>query len=144
MDRDAAVNRSKAKGTAAESAVVRYANMNGYPFAERRPLSGAADRGDILLCPGVIIEVKAGKTAQTASLGKVNGWLAETKRERDNAGAAIGILVIQRQGYGLYRVGDWEAWSLPDDHHEWLTDVPGPVMLAFGDALERLRAKGWG
>jgi hypothetical protein len=54
-------NRSKNIGTAAETAVVKAARAYGFPGAERRALHGSTDLGDILLCPGVIVEVKAGK-----------------------------------------------------------------------------------
>ncbi len=37
-------NPSKAKGTAAETAVVRYARAHGFPHADRLTLSGRYDR----------------------------------------------------------------------------------------------------
>ena len=106
---------SKDKGTRAETAVVRYCR-GFFPAAERRALHGQQDVGDILLAPGIIIEVKAGKAAQTASLRKIRDWIAETQREVANAGADIGLLVTQRQGLGLGRVEDWECWSVEHTH----------------------------
>ena len=106
---------SKDKGTRAETAVTRYCR-GFFPAAERRALHGRQDVGDILLAPGIIIEVKAGKTAQTASLRKIRDWIAETQREVANAGADIGLLVTQRQGLGLGRVEDWECWSVEHTH----------------------------
>ena len=106
---------SKDKGTRAETAVARYCR-SFFPAAERRALHGSHDVGDILLAPGVIIEVKAGKAAQTASLRKIRDWIAETQREVANAGADIGLLVTQRQGLGLGRVEDWECWSVEHTH----------------------------
>lgn len=111
-------NLSKNKGTAAETAVVRFAWSKGFTYAERIALAGANDQGDIVLMrdPKIIIEVKAGKSAQTASLGQISKWLDDTRRERDNANAKHGLLIIQRQGFGNTRVGSWECWTLSDDH----------------------------
>jgi hypothetical protein len=137
------MNPSKAKGTAAESAVVRVARANGFPLAERRALAGSADVGDILLCPGVIIEVKAGKAAKTASLAQIGKWLAETETERRNADAEVGLLVTQRQGIGVDRAGLWEAWVHADMIFDdgWDNTV---LMLTLTDALLHLRKMGWG
>ena len=51
------MNKPKRIGTAAETAVTRYARTAGFPLAERRALAGGADLGDILLAPGVIVGV---------------------------------------------------------------------------------------
>lgn len=94
---------AKNKGTFAESATVKYLRDNGFPFADRRPLSGAKDRGDVLLCPGVIAEVKAHKRI------KMGPWLAETEAERVNAGAEYAFLVVKPEGVGVTRTGAWYA-----------------------------------
>lgn len=91
-------NRPKAIGTRGETAVTRYAREHGFPLADRRPLKGTLDEGDVLLTVGLIAEVKSGKSAQNASLGQIRKWLAETERERVNAGAEHAILVVQRRG----------------------------------------------
>ena len=111
-------NPSKNKGTAAETAVVRYAWAQGFTMAERIALAGSNDQGDVVLMrdPKIILEVKAGKSAQTASLGQISKWLEDTRRERDNAKAAHGFLIVQRQGFGNSRVAQWECWTLSDDH----------------------------
>lgn len=108
------MNPSKDKGTRAETAVVRHCQTL-FPNAERRALRGSNDVGDILLRPGVIVEVKAGKAAQYASLRQIGAWIAETQREVDNANADQGLLVTQRQGLGLARVAEWECWTVEDD-----------------------------
>jgi hypothetical protein len=127
------VNPSKDKGTRAETAVVRLCQTL-YPHAERRALRGAKDVGDILLTPGIIIEVKAGKRAQTASLRQIRDWIAETSREVTNANADIGLLVTQRQGLGLARVAEWECWSVEDNT---------VVMRSLLDTLQLLHREGW-
>lgn len=131
-------NPSKAKGTAAETAVVRYARAHGFPLADRLTLSGRYDRGDVLLCPGAILEVKAGKTAQTASYNQILAWLDEAERERVNAHADTAALVVQRQGYGLSRVECWEFWY-------WAKyPFPGVAQRPLADGLRMLRHSGWG
>lgn len=104
-------NRSKSIGTAAESAVTKFAKANGFPFAERRTLHGSADCGDVKLDSRgrVIVEVKAGKAAEYASDSRVVAWLEETERERVHAGADRAFLVLKRAGKGTQSVGSWTA-----------------------------------
>jgi hypothetical protein len=132
-------NPSKAKGTAAETAVIRYARANGFPLADRLTLSGRYDRGDVLLCPGAVLEVKAGKAATGASYGQVLAWLDETERERVNAHADVAALVVQRAGYGTGRV---EAWTFWWTEHFPFGPIPASCTLANG--LLRLRWSGFG
>jgi hypothetical protein len=101
------VNPSKAKGTRGETAVVNYLRVNGFPTAERRALAGAADRGDILATIGVILEVKAGASAQVASPAVIEKWMQQTRTEAINAGVDIAALVVQRRGIGTSRPEHW-------------------------------------
>src|SRR5690606_5416001 len=91
----AMTNRPKQIGTKAETAVTRAAQTRGFPHAERRALRGRNDVGDVLLCPGVVVEVKGGDMARRASDALVAKWLLETERERINAGAEHAFLVVQ-------------------------------------------------
>jgi hypothetical protein len=95
------VNRSKRKGTAAETAVVEYAKTRGVPFAERRALAGNRDKGDIAGIPGVVLEVKSCQAFDLA------GWLKEAQIERENDGAAIGAVIAKKRG--TTDVGQWYA-----------------------------------
>jgi hypothetical protein len=97
------VTRSKEKGTAAETLVVRYLRKTYWPHAERRALSGGEDKGDITGTPGLAWEVKAAKTIC------VPAWLRETEAERENAKADYAVLVIKPVGVGATRVGEWYA-----------------------------------
>jgi hypothetical protein len=85
-------NRSTAKkaGTSWETDIVRALVDAGWPYAERRRLSGAADKGDIAGVPGVVIEAK--------NVGeiKLSAALDEALRERDNAAAVYGVAWIKR------------------------------------------------
>ena len=131
-------NPSKAKGTRAESAVVLYAREHGFPLADRLTLSGRYDRGDIQLTVGAIVEVKAGKAAQAASPAQIAAWLEETETERVNAHADIAVLVTQRRGHGLTRVGAWECWF------DAGVTLPWVHCMTLWAGLECLRLNGWG
>lgn len=145
------VNKPKQIGTAAETAVTRYARTNGFPLAERRALAGTADLGDILLAPGVIIEVKAGKAAERASDARILNWLAETERERHNAKADVAVLVTKRAGVGHTNAHNWWAHFHLHDLarlRDYPTTVPtadqAAVRMTLASALTQLRAGGYG
>jgi Holliday junction resolvase len=86
------MSKSKQKGTALETAVVKYLSANGYPNVERRALNGVNDKGDITGIPGLVIECK--------NVAKMNlaGWVDEAEVERVNDGAAIGVVWHKRKG----------------------------------------------
>jgi hypothetical protein len=142
------MTRSKDIGTRAETAVVNLAQELGFQYATRLALSGANDKGDVMLSrePLTILEVKAGKRAQTASLGQISKWLKETDRERRNAGAIHAFLVVQRQGYGVGRVQNWEMWTVEADHYGIFCGAEGlfpTAMFELGPMLKELRDRGW-
>lgn len=86
------MNRSKQKGTAAETAVVRALTERGFK-AKRNPPMGALDRGDIDMSPlPVVVEVK---NVKRTSLSE---WLAEAQKEKENAGAEIGAVWHKKIG----------------------------------------------
>ena len=136
---------SRARGTAAETAVVRAIRRHGFPHAERRALRGTLDAGDITGTPLVCWEVKGGTAAKTASDGQVAEWLAETERERVNAGADVGVLVLQRAGIGAGNADRWWA-VLPLSHVPCgdQFDPPMPVRVSLADACRFLRLRGYG
>lgn len=145
------VNRPKQIGTKAETAVVRAAQTRGFPGAERRALRGRHDVADVLLCPGVVIEVKGGDRARKASANLVREWLEETERERVNAGAQLAFLVVQRAGVGPANAHQWHAyWK-----HGWWADLLGyagevaidretVIGTSLESSLAALVAAGWG
>ena len=145
-------NRPKNIGTAAETAVVRAARAHGFGLADRLTLTGALDRGDIGLCPGVVVEVKGGQAAKTASDGQIEKWLAETERERVNAGADVAILVTARAGIGAPNAHRWWAhWRLSNlvwlqERHVYIPPalVDAPVRLTLAHSLTLLRHAGYG
>lgn len=93
------MSRNRAKGTAAESAVVAYLREQGAVHAERRALAGAHDRGDIAGLPGVCIEVK---DHQHISLAE---FVDEAVTEGVNAHADVALAWIKRRGKGS--PADW-------------------------------------
>lgn len=139
------VNRSKQKGTQAETAVVRKLHELGFRDARRIALSGALDKGDVEVFPGLILEVKGGNAARTASDNQVQAWLAEAERERVNADAHACPLVLVRAGIGVARAEYWWvvmtgktlSWALNDPY------VPNWTMrTTLGDFAKILRENG--
>ena len=108
------MNRSKSRGTAGESAVVRWLHEKGWPDARRSALHGSADHGDIEVARGFIIEVKVrGNRSSNAALGQpgdaeLEGWLQELETEMKNAGASYGFLIVKRKG--TTDPGKWWAY----------------------------------
>ena len=148
------MNRPRQIGTAAETAVTRWLRASGWPQAERRSLRGRDDAGDITGTPGLCWEIKAGDAADRASDSQVTAWLADTERERVNANADYGVLVLRRRGKGS--PGDWWAVLPTEDLARlWVgrqnrrvvqrTGAGGPgVRLRLGDLAAVLRATGYG
>ena len=101
------VNKPKNIGTAAESALKRYAVENGFPDAERLALSGALDVGDVRLDRWNHVEVKAGKAAVHPTESQLDGWLGEAAREGLNAGVACWLVTRPR----TRDVGRWRVWT---------------------------------
>lgn len=103
------MSKSKQKGTAAETAVVRYLrsifagpNLPAFPNVERRALSGGKDMGDVAGIPGWIIEVKAAETLKLAE------WQRETLTEKANANANYCLLVVKRKYKPIHQ---WDAYA---------------------------------
>ena len=152
-------NPSKKRGTAGETAVVRYLRANGFPHTDRQPLRGNLDAGDLLVAPGLVAEVKnvavAGRGQVPAAM--LTRWMGECEAERRNAGAAHCPLIVKRAG--TTDVGAWfaylPAWgfvhlvgdasvSVPDPWAPLCTDVATLARLlrwaGYGEPLEEVFA----
>lgn len=94
------MNRSKALGTSAETAITKALVEEGWLHAERRALAGSLDRGDINLggFPVVIESKNCGTTT-------IPAWLREVETEKSNAKAEIGVVWHKIRGRGNPR--DW-------------------------------------
>jgi hypothetical protein len=137
-------NPPKARGTAAESAIVKLAQSFGLA-AERRALAGANDQGDVWIDGGaLVIEVKSRRKWWTWS--EIDKWFAEAEKEAEQSHRCdAAILVVKRPGYGPARAGDWFAWirvgdlvfiSAPKAFFKTATHCDTQrVMLPLGDLL---------
>ena len=106
------MNKNKRKGTAAETAFVRFMNENGFPLVERRALSGSQDRGDVAGIVGTVIEIKSG-----ANLA-IPQWLKELEIEIINDGAYEGYLIVKPKGKGKV-----EQWWVIQTVGQWLCGI---------------------
>jgi hypothetical protein len=101
---------ARAKGQAAEQAVARYLQSQGYPLAcTARSSSGGMQFGeDILGVPGVSLEVKNRRDVQ----------LGSSLRQAAIQGGPekIAVVIIKPVGVGLESVGDW--WALSYVRHQ--------------------------
>ena len=95
------MSKAKQKGTAAETAVVKYLQENGFPYAERRALHGTADKGDITGCGPVVFEIKNHAKLDLA------GWLKELEAEMVNAKVDTGAVIAKKRG--TTNPGEWYA-----------------------------------
>ena len=113
------MSKQKARGTAAETAVVNYLSQF-FPNVERRTLSGAHDKGDINLHPNVVIEVK---DHQRMALSE---WVDEADKEGTNASAWIAAV--------------WHKRMRKGNPAEWYVTMKGDVfaglLKVYFDLLE--------
>ena len=101
------MSRSKEKGTAFESAVVRWLSsaLGAEPGAiHRETLHGSHDEGDVggIYAHGrrVVMECK------NHSRDELPRWLREAEAERGNVDALAGVVVSKRRGIGESRMGE--------------------------------------
>lgn len=119
------VNKPKAKGTAAESAVVSFLQSAGFPHAERLALQGGKDRGDITGIPGIVVEVK---NCQEYTF---SAWLGECQAETENAKADFGFVVAKPRMVGTTRTGQWYALM----RLSWFAALVDTARRESGDPL---------
>lgn len=113
------MNKSKAKGTNAETRVVNFLLAHGFN-AIRVVQKGSHDQGDIHVignhgCVVTILEVKGGKQTLNTSRKLRQDWLDEARTEAENAGMTHGFLVIARHGSS---VQDYHVWDMTG-HRFW-------------------------
>jgi len=102
---------AKAAGSSMERMVADYFKENGFPFADRRVKTGAADKGDVggVHAHGERLAIEVKNTAKI-SLGV---WAAEAETERVNDQALAGLVVHKRHGKGQ-AADQWVTLTLAD------------------------------
>lgn len=142
-------NPSKAKGTAGETACKRWLIDHGFPGADRQPLRGNRDCGDLGLTAGIVAEVKAYRLPTGyPTAAQLTLWLAQAAVEKTNAGAAYCPLIVKRPGTS--DVGRWFAFltmaefAMLTGAHIPLEADYEPVQLTVAGLALTLRAAGYG
>ena len=120
------MSAGKQKGTRHESNIVAFLREHGFTFADRVPLSGSRDRGDVTLGPGSpVIEAKNQSRHSFAE------WLDECNAEAANAHAPFGVVWAHRRGKGSpgdgYVVMDGHTFVklLHESGYSWEPPLPG-------------------
>lgn len=127
------MTKQKAVGTSAETALVNWLHLNGYPEARRIALAGRGDRGDVEICPGVVAEVKSRRpTTSNAGVGQPGkaellSWMHELAAECENGGYPHGWLIVKRTG--TTKVNEWWAYTWPHQIEEFLGLQPSPLVI---------------
>lgn len=142
-------NPSKKKGTGGETACVRWFQDHGFPQADRQPLRGNRDAGDLDLTPGIVAEVKAYRLPTGyPTAGQLEVWMMQAALEKANAGAAYCPLIVKRPG--TTDVGRWFAF-LPLGDFAMLTGGTTPleaddhpIQLTVEALALTLRKSGYG
>jgi hypothetical protein len=111
------MSAAKQKGTLAETAMVKYLQVNGFPGAERRALAGELDKGDITGTPSLTFEIKNCKSYSIPS------WLKEAAIEKVNANADFCPVISKPHGVGVDSVGKWWFILTVEDGVKLLRDA---------------------
>lgn len=119
------MNKPGDKGRMAENGLVSYLKENGWPYVERRRLTGANDKGDVTGTPGLCWEVKYANAGL-----RLGTWMAETALETLNAGAEFGILVVKPLSLGAKSVARWYAIMAAPEHDKLLFQA-GRILDLF-------------
>lgn len=102
-------NKSKQKGTSFETMIKEYLNNNGFPDAERTPLKGGADTGDI----NGVKNRNSGRNAifqcKNQKSFQLSQWLDDTVEQAKNKGDAVPALIVKRPNKGVSSLGDTYA-----------------------------------
>ena len=88
-------NPSKAKGTRAESKVVKFLESYGIK-AKRKALTGSKDEGDVCLTDlNITLEIKAGKQTANPNRTQLEMWLDQANVESRNSQTVCYLCVVR-------------------------------------------------
>lgn len=147
---------NRRRGVVTEQMVVRWFREHGYPGAERTVRTGyrtanrvGEDSGDVLMCPGLIAQVKSLRPANEMER-RIPRWMAETEQQRTAARAGLALLIVRREGTA--DVGEWWVfWRAPtlasvyQEHGEAeVYPVHAYARLTVLESVLLLRAAGYG
>lgn len=112
------MSKARQKGTWFETLLVTYLQGCGYD-ADRLPLKGSADEGDIRVRQGRGQDF--GIEAKNVASPSLGVWVEESRAEAANAGYPV-VVVHKRRGKGqaadqfvTMRLADFLAWFAPVD-----------------------------
>lgn len=110
------MSKSRAKGTAWESACALFLDERLPVSIERRTMAGANDRGDLAGVPDAIFECKNHRALE---LGE---WMTEAEREADRDGGSLPIVLHKRRGKGNpgESFATMPIWALAELLKAWL------------------------
>lgn len=122
-------NPAGKKGTAGETARVRYFISRGWRYATRIPKRGDRDKGDIILDQTVPVMIESKETrAFTPAL-----FIDEMNEEIVNANAEFGFVIWKRRG--TTDVGQYYALTTVEQMMELIERVwerpPAPKRILF-------------
>ena len=100
---------SKVKGTRQESRICDVINdFVGRVVAERLPLHGAEDQGDIRIAMGPMVLIGESKCSKSyPSEGQIADYKYQTATEAENAGADGGLLFVNLPNRRIERMEVW-------------------------------------
>ena len=100
------MTKAKQKGTSFETLVKDYLNVVGFVDANRTPLQGLGDTGDINGIRNKVTGQKVAIQCKNQKSFNLSGWLNDTVEQAARLGDAVPVLVVKRPGKGKAAVGD--------------------------------------
>lgn len=131
------MSAAKDKGTKAERATANALVRLGFAKADRGPLRGKLDTGDVAGVEGICIEVKDAQDWKTPE------WMRETVTETANLRADFGILVIKAPGIGLPNAEKWLTVMAAGEADRLLAKAGAP-RIRIVTLKKALGVKGYG
>lgn len=117
-------NQMKSLGTSHETAIKNWLRQNGWPYADRRTLSGANDEGDLRLSERVPFTIEAKTSKATTDKASLGAFMKELVAEVENSNSESGAVILKKRG--TTDVGEYYA-ILP----VWMLNVL--LQRAYGE-----------